>query len=109
MNDTVQELLVFGAIAVALVAYFVLKGVARTAALNNDPAQQELAYLIVEYANSSLDDSAATLFAVSSQRVFLTHFITEEREQRNRFGHALSLARSQLTPVQFNFVRTVLR
>jgi hypothetical protein len=109
MSETAQEYLVLFAVLAAIAIFAVVRLLTRTSALNQDPVQRELAALIVEYANSGLDESAATLFAVSSQRVFMTNFITEERDQRNRFAHALSMARFQLSPAQYEFVRQVLR
>jgi hypothetical protein len=109
MSETAREYLILGAIVVAVLIYFYVRLVMKTARLNDDPLQNELAGLILEYANSNLDEDAATLFAVSSQRAFVMRMVTEQSEQQSRFAHALSLARQHLTPAQYEFVRTVLR
>lgn len=96
---------IVGVTAIAVAIGFLLF---RTARLNGDPVQQELSELILEMMANGADESAQTLFAVSSQRVFIMSMIPPEQQQ-NRLAHALSLANAQLNPTGQAVARGIIR
>ena len=81
----------------------------RVAQMNDDPLQKELASLIIELANADRDDSAVALFSISTLRAFSMRLIGDEKEQRHRLAHALSMARPMIAPMQYQYVRALLR
>ena len=99
----------FAAFLIFIAALWIVPFFLKAARFNDDPLQKELAFLIVEYANSDLGTGALMLFTVSTSRAFISSMILNEAEQQTRLAHALSLARRDLTPRQYDFVRQVLR
>lgn len=93
---------------VALIGVWFSFGVMKTAGMNRDPIQLELAGLILEMMAGEATESAQTLFVISSQRVFMTRMIPPN-EQQTRYAHALSLAETQLNSQGKEVARSIIR
>ena len=110
MDQTTQEFLVLFGVVGAVGLFLLFKS--RSGAierLNADPNQHELAMLTLEFANSSMDEEAQTLFRICTLNVFMRSLIGDRGEQQTRMAHALSLVRPNLTPIQFEQVRLIVR
>ena len=92
--------------AVAL-GYAIL--VARTAKMNADPLQKELAALIMEMMAAGADRSAQTIFGVSVMNRFVRAMVLDEGARQSRLAHALSMCRPHLSAVEFQEARHIIR
>ena len=82
--------------------------VMKTAALNRDPVQQELAHLIMEMMANGATEDAQLIFSVSTTRAMMTRMI-DPREQQTRLAHALSMVKPMLNPVGYETARQIIR
>lgn len=92
----------------ALIVGYVLL-VARTAKLNADPLQQELAGLLMEMMASGADQSAQALFSVSATNRFIRSMVVDRGAQQTRLAHALSLCRPSLSEQDYQRARMIVR
>ena len=92
----------------AVIGVVFVFSVMKTAGLNQDPVQQELAGLILEMMEGEATPSAQTLFIVSSQRLFMMRMIPPN-EHHTRYAHALSLANKLLNAEGQAVARTIIR
>jgi hypothetical protein len=79
--------------------------VIRTAQLNSDPLQKELASLVMEMMAKGADDSAQAIFAVSA----FNRMAMESGDRQARLAHALSMCRPMLSAQDFGTARMILR
>lgn len=93
---------------VVAIGAWLLFGFWKTASMNRDPVQLELADLILEMMEGEASESAQTLFVISSQRLFMTRMI-EPNEHQTRYAHALSLAETRLNQEGKQVARSVIR
>lgn len=82
--------------------------VARAAAMNRDPTQQELAHLIMEMMASGADEDAQLLFTVSSTRALMMAAV-DPGERQTRLAHALSMVKPVLNPLGYETARRIIR
>lgn len=94
-------------IVVAVVAVWGFM-VMKTAAMNRDPVQQELAHLIMEMMANGATQEAQLIFSVSSTRAMMTRMI-DPREQQTRLAHALSMVKPMLNPIGYDTARQIIR
>ena len=96
--------LILGVLAVAYVV-----AVVRTAAMNKDPLQQELAALIMEMMAKGADGPAQNLFAVSVTGRFMRAMVADAGAQQTRLVHALSICRPSLSASGYEVARQIVR
>ena len=97
------------AVVIGLVVATVWFMVARTARLNQDPLQHELASLLLEVLEGCFSTQATHLFVVSSTNAFIRGMVLDKGEQQTRLAHALSMLRPQLSPSHYEALRLFLR
>lgn len=97
-------------VVVGIVAVVMVWGVMvmKTAAMNRDPVQQEIAHLIMEMMANGATQDAQLIFNVSSTRVLMTRMI-DPRERHTRLAHALSMVKPMLNPLGYGTARQIIR
>lgn len=92
----------------AAIGAWLLFGFWKTASMNRDPVQIELAGLILEMMEGEATESAQTLFVISSQRALMMAMIPPN-EHQTRYAHALSLAETRLNHEGKQVARSIVR
>ena len=96
-------------VAVAAIILLVAWSVWRTARLNSDPLQHDLANLLAELLSSEFSETGVAIFEVSKTNRFVAAFVLSNREQQTRLAHALSLLRPNLTTDGYEALKQYLR
>ena len=81
----------------------------RTAKLNRDPVQQEIARLLMEVSESGFTEQATVLYVFSLNNLFIRSMIIEERAQNSRQIHALSMLKSHISKTEYERLKTFLK
>lgn len=111
MDNTPVNQIIF--VIVAAVVILGGRMLLNTARMNADPVQRQLVDLIEHFfgrtGREGLEQTDFQHFASGVLDVFIENGILNHGKQQTRLAHALSAARRNLTPVQYERARKVLR